>query len=864
MAVVTGIENGFGNAASFAAAQTIPGSAFTAVAAEGAGSLYPGVMTASITAGIGAGEQDHYRVQLTALEPLILDIDGAATGLDLTLFLYNPSNTLVATVTGSGATDAGSATLLDPYFSSAAIVGGGFWTIAVQAASPAQTGAYTLHISRPGLATLFWGGAGEDVAPGSPGADTLHGHASGAASTETGADRLDGAAGPDWIAGAGGGDVLRGGDGADTILGGDGDDGIELDAVADGAGDLGDGGEGADTVSAVDGANTLVGGAGADLLRGGSGNDRLDGGDGHDTLHGDWTTVGGGQGRDVLAGGAGDDLLLGGRGADRLDGGTGNDTLLGDDGEDAPGAGRDTLLGGAGDDRIEGHAEADLLQGGAGADTLLGGSFGDQMLGAAGNDLLRDVSLLVAGDGDVDTMDGGAGADTLVGGLEDRMLGGEGDDAIEVAWSGSYDTLRSGLADGGEGVDLLRIRPGIALVRLVVVPDAAGGGRIEVRAETGPYRSDHVMLFTGFERFDLMGSEGTDLLFGAALADTLHGGGGIGDMLSGGEGDDWLVSSDPGVPATDTLLRGEAGADRLFLRGAGSTGMLDGGAGNDMVEADGGTEGLVQGGGGDDEIRVGPGFHLVDGGSGADLLVLDWSGLDDAILVTQDGGGDGRAEAAYYLADWTGAERFRLLGGSGDDLLEGGDGNDTLSGGSGADTLNGGGGADSLDGGLGDDLYRVSRSGTVMADAGGTDTVESGIAWTLGAGLEALRLVGTAAVNGGGNALDNLLVGNAGANQLAGGAGADTLDGGGGPDRLLGGPGHDAFILRFGESQGDRVADFEGNGAAAGDALLFIGYGSGATVTFVGGNSWRVKGAAGMETVVIIGGFDPVHDAIFA
>src|SRR2546430_10068389 len=41
-----------------------------------------------------------------------------------------------------------------------------------------------------------------------------------------------------------------------------------------------------------------------------------------------------------------------------------------------------------------------------------------------------------------------------------------------------------------------------------------------------------------------------------------------------------------------------------------------------------------------------------------------------------------------------------------------------------------------------------------------------------------LTLTGTAAINGTGNALDNIIIGNTAANLLAGNGGTDTLDGG--------------------------------------------------------------------------------------
>jgi Ca2+-binding RTX toxin-like protein len=50
----------------------------------------------------------------------------------------------------------------------------------------------------------------------------------------------------------------------------------------------------------------------------------------------------------------------------------------------------------------------------------------------------------------------------------------------------------------------------------------------------------------------------------------------------------------------------------------------------------------------------------------------------------------------------------------------------------------------------------------------------SEVTWTLGANLDYLTLIGTAAINGTGNSLKNTLIGNSGANVLTGGAGNDT------------------------------------------------------------------------------------------
>jgi Ca2+-binding RTX toxin-like protein len=145
-----------------------------------------------------------------------------------------------------------------------------------------------------------------------------------------------------------------------------------------------------------------------------------------------------------------------------------------------------------------------------------------------------------------------------------------------------------------------------------------------------------------------------------------------------------------------------------------------------------------------------------------------------------------------------GAGNDTLTGNAVANLLTGGGGDDSLVGGAGNDTLHGGTGADRMIGGAGDDLYRVDDQGDVVIEtlagaAGGNDTVESSVSYTLGANLENLVLTGALAIDGGGNALANGLTGNGAANLLQGQAGNDTLIGNGGNDTLNGGAGADSM-----------------------------------------------------------------------
>ena len=145
-----------------------------------------------------------------------------------------------------------------------------------------------------------------------------------------------------------------------------------------------------------------------------------------------------------------------------------------------------------------------------------------------------------------------------------------------------------------------------------------------------------------------------------------------------------------------------------------------------------------------------------------------------------------------------------------------------LLGGEGNDVLNGAAGADVMAGGLGNDSFYVDDAGDrVMEQADeGTDRVISTISYTLGDNVENLTLSGTEAIDGSGNALNNVIVGNAATNSLDGLAGDDRLTGGASDDVLLGGEGNDVLN---GSDGADAMAGNLGNDTYyvddAGDAV---------------------------------------------
>lgn len=205
---------------------------------------------------------------------------------------------------------------------------------------------------------------------------------------------------------------------------------------------------------------------------------------------------------------------------------------------------------------------------------------------------------------------------------------------------------------------------------------------------------------------------------------------------------------------------------------------------------------------------------------------------------TADGVPVGAEVTGTALADkmYGGAGTIVFHGGDGNDILKGGADRDVLHGDAGNDTLDGGTGADAMFGGAGNDIYhvdsdkdrffeRATASATDTVDTGGIDTVISTVSVDLGfvqgtRDIENLVLMGTATINGQGNALANILTGNAVNNTLSGAGGhdrleglagidrlngengSDTLDGGAGQDFMAGGAGNDSYYV---DDVGDRV-----------------------------------------------------------
>src|SRR5205085_798948 len=191
----------------------------------------------------------------------------------------------------------------------------------------------------------------------------------------------------------------------------------------------------------------------------------------------------------------------------------------------------------------------------------------------------------------------------------------------------------------------------------------------------------------------------------------------------------------------------------------------------------------LTGGIGNDTLNGGLGADTLVGGIGNDTYQIDGSD----ILVEAAGEGTDIVQAGF---NYTLLDNFEVLTltGTGNINGTGNSAANSLNGNAGNNILDGGAGADQMFGGLGNDIYVVDNASDKAVETsalGGVDQVKSSVSFVLGGNVENLLLTGSAAVNGYGNALDNVITGNGANNSLAGSLGADMLNGGAGTDSYL-------------------------------------------------------------------------------
>ena len=449
-------------------------------------------------------------------------------------------------------------------------------------------------------------GGGNDVITGNAAANRLDGGG--------GDDRIDGGAGDDTLAGGAGADTLVSAAGADALLGGAGTDladyggrtvpvnvsldGLANDGAAGEAGSASDvenvnGGAANDTLTGSDAANVLDGGGGRDVIDGGAGDDTLLGGADDDKL---W----GGGGNDVFGGGAGGydevsflgkttggiTVTLDDRAGDGVAGESDNvqsdiEVVVGTDYDDAIDAtgmsvpvvfdarwGADRMTGGNGNDTLYAVAGSDVLVGGGGTDradySSRGSAVNVSLDGAANDGQAGEAGNAAA---DIENLTGGAGWDVLTGNAAPNVIeGGPGRDVIDGL--GGDDVLRGEDHDdklwGGGGNDVF----------------SGGGGGYDEVSFLGKAGAGVSVSFNGFAddgvagEADNMGSD-IEVIVATDYNDTINASGQSVAMVFDCRG------------GSDSIISG-SGNDVLYMRDFTVDSLIDGGAGYDKAQVDGG------------------------------------------------------------------------------------------------------------------------------------------------------------------------------------------------------------------------------------------------------------------------------------
>ena len=502
-------------------------------------------------------------------------------------------------------------------------------------------------------------------------------------------------------------------------------------------------------------------------------------GDGNDSFQGS-------QFADTLNLEAGDDYVQGYGGNDTLDGGLGNDSLYGGDGDD-------TLRGGDGADTLSASNGNDVITGGTGNDTL-SGEYGNDTYHFAkgwGADVLTESGT---GSGDLtDVIQFSDVASTEVS-FERRgdnliLKRGTSGDQITLnnfyTYNYYYSVLPPAQVEQFRFTDTTLDVNGV-MSRAITYGTASADSLTAYYAPTGQsgFLGDGNDSFQGSQFADTLNLEaGDDYVQGYGGNDTLDGGLGN-DSLYGGDGDDLVIGgagadSISAGPGFDTISYADSSAAvsiNLALRTA-SGGSATGDTFTEAEAVVGSRYGdMLFGDANANRLNGSGGADTMDGGAGNDTYVVD--NANDAIAEAISAGTDTVESSVTYVLG-ANVENLTLTGtaainGTGNALAN------ALAGNSGANRLDGGAGADAMAGGAGNDVCVVDNAGDVVTElaAGGTDTVESSLTYTLGTELENLTLTGTAAINGTGNTANNILTGNVANNVLTGGLGNDTLDGG--------------------------------------------------------------------------------------
>ncbi|PYE75962.1 calcium-binding protein [Xylophilus ampelinus] len=337
-------------------------------------------------------------------------------------------------------------------------------------------------------------------------------------------------------------------------------------------------------------------------------------------------------------------VLVGAGSAQRIQnvfGGAGNDTVEGQ-------GFADHLYGGAGNDVLDGRGGNDYLEGDAGDDVLIGGAGNDTLLGGAGTDTYRfdgdfgnDTVLDSDGAGRI-VLGSDAGAAALTGGkrLADGTWRSDDQRVLYTLSGGDLIIAPHGTSASGS-ITVRNWKPGDLGLTLegaapATQPSAQGqvydlgtaAGRDAYTHDRPWQNADGLQIHNVATPRD-MGAPGEPMLRSSGA--------------SGGRGDDVIEGGATG-PATDILIDGRAGDDRLYATTFASLQDAIARGDDPATQALATSRMVLDGGEGDDVLVGGDGRDVLFGGQGDDTMV-GGAGED---VVFADGNAGGLSVGAGY------------------------------------------------------------------------------------------------------------------------------------------------------------------------------------------------------------------------
>lgn len=316
-------------------------------------------------------------------------------------------------------------------------------------------------------------------------------------------------------------------------------------------------------------------------------------------------TINGTAGNDTLSGTDVADSIFGLDGDDILDGGLGADRIYGDNGNDiikfsavrvsspAPIA-IGLLDGGDGFDELDwsnvSPVQLGTMQNSSGQ-YVLSGTVGSQKFEIKNIERIkfgsRDDSIIPASTAGGLEIWAGGGNDTIFLNPGDKVQGESGNDRMFL--SGAFGGQQKfGLADGGEGTDLLQLN-------IAFKVDLAAGTAAAGNAFYAISGFEDVQMYMYSDRAEGYGDDKPNTM---------------------------TVIDGSGSSSAGVLFDGRGGDDKIT--GSSAADIIRGGSGNDELRGEAGNDSVV-GGSGDDSLSGGAGNDTLDGGLGSDRA--SYSGL---------------------------------------------------------------------------------------------------------------------------------------------------------------------------------------------------------------------------------------------